>query len=86
MDGSNSKRSCKWHPEQEQLFLDLLSQPEYRPIGGDGDGRMERELEARWTSPLEALRDQNARLAERLQTSSGLKSMMDFDVKVLMRK
>jgi hypothetical protein len=86
MDESNSKRSRKWHPEQEQLFLDLLSRPEYRPIGGDGDGRMERKLEALWTPLLEAFKQQNATLAERLQKSSGMKPKMDFDVKVLMRK
>jgi hypothetical protein len=30
-----------------KLLLDLLVLPEYKPIGGDGDGEMERKEEVR---------------------------------------
>jgi hypothetical protein len=33
------------------MYLDLLILPEFKPIGGDGDGVMERKEEARW-APL----------------------------------
>jgi hypothetical protein len=35
------KSGRKWHLEQEKLFVELMSLPEYKPIGGEGDGVME---------------------------------------------
>jgi hypothetical protein len=41
------KSGRKWHPEQEKLFVELVSLPEYKPIGGEGDGVMERKGDTR---------------------------------------
>jgi hypothetical protein len=42
MSKPGPKTSRKWHPQQEELLLKLLSMPEFNPIGGEGDGVMER--------------------------------------------
>jgi hypothetical protein len=52
MSAVASKGSRKWHPHQENLFEDHLFGLECRPIGGNGNGVMEREVEARWTPLL----------------------------------
>jgi hypothetical protein len=51
MSTTVGKSNRKWHPEQEKLFVELLSLPEYKPIGGGGDGVMERKQDTRW-APL----------------------------------
>jgi hypothetical protein len=35
-DGATSR----WRLEQEQLLLDILSEQELKPIGGESDGRV----------------------------------------------
>jgi hypothetical protein len=40
MSTTVEKSSRKWHPEQEKLFVELISPLEYKPIGGEGDGFM----------------------------------------------
>jgi hypothetical protein len=86
MSATASKGSRKWHPEQEKLFLKCLCRPEFRPIGGDGDGVMERKVEARWMPILVYFETENGRLAERESTTSGLRLKHNFDLKMLQRK
>jgi hypothetical protein len=63
----------KWHPEQEKLFVELLSLPEYKPIGGSGDGVMERRQDTCWAPLLSRLSSENAVLvAGQRKTASGL--------------
>jgi hypothetical protein len=51
MASTEPVHSRKWNVDQESLFLELLVMPEFKPIGGDGDGIMERKDEVRW-APL----------------------------------
>jgi hypothetical protein len=53
MSTNVEKSSRKWHPEQETHFLSLVSRPEYKLVGEDGDGVMERKLQAWWEPLLE---------------------------------
>jgi hypothetical protein len=55
MSKPGSESSRKWHPQQEELFLYLLSKAEFRLIGGKGDGVMERKDHARWAPLLSAI-------------------------------
>lgn len=80
------KSSRKWHVEQEKLFLDLLIKHEYKPIGGLGDGVMERKEEARWGPLLERFLKDNQELASTWKTFSSLALKQDFDIKMLKRK
>jgi hypothetical protein len=59
MSAVASKGSRKWHPDQERLLLECLIRPELRPIGGDGDGVMERKVDARWMPLLEYFEKEN---------------------------
>jgi hypothetical protein len=86
MSAVSSKGSRKWHPDQERLLFECLIRPEFKPIGGDGDGVMERKVEARWMPLLEYFEKENGKLAERLSTACGLRPKLDFDVKILQRK
>jgi hypothetical protein len=47
MSTTAAKSSRKWHPEQEKLFMETLSLPGYKRIGGDADGVMERKVDTR---------------------------------------
>jgi hypothetical protein len=81
----NSSR--KWHPDQEKLFLSLLSRPEYKPVGGDGDGVMERKLQARWEPLLECfVKENQALLAKQRKTAQGLGFLQEFNVKGIQSK
>jgi hypothetical protein len=81
------KSSLKWHPEQEKLFLELLSLPKYKPICGDGDGVMERKAQARWEPLLACFLGENRRLlAKQPKTPRGLGFREDFNVKGIQSK
>jgi hypothetical protein len=55
MEASARKTSRKWHPDQEKLFLEHIVRSEFKPIGGQGDGVMERKVEARWVLQVDGL-------------------------------
>lgn len=80
------KSSRKWHAEQEKLFSNPLIKPDYKPIGGMGDGVMERKEEARWGPLLECFMKDNQELASQCKTFSSLALKQDFYVKILKRK
>jgi hypothetical protein len=86
MEASACKTSRKWHPDQEKLFLEHLVRPELKPIGGEGDGVMERKVEARWVPLLQEFRAANPLLVERLPNTCGLGLKVIVDVKTLQRK
>jgi hypothetical protein len=87
MSTTVEKSSRKWHPEQEKLFLELLSLPKYKPIGGDGDGVMERKAQARWEPLLACFLGENRRLlAKQPKTARGLGFREDFHVKGIQSK
>jgi hypothetical protein len=54
--------SRKWHAKQEELFLEFLSMPEFKPKGGKGDGIMERKDQARWAPLLAAFSEKVVQL------------------------
>jgi hypothetical protein len=80
------KASRKWHIDQEKLFLDLLCLPEFKPIGGNGDGVMERKMYTRWAPLLERFNQDNAALCEGRQTTTKMGFKSDFDEGMLKRK
>jgi hypothetical protein len=87
MSATVEKSNRKWHPEQEKLFLGLLSRLEYKPVGGDGDGVMERKLQARWEPLLECFVTENqALLAKQPKTARGLGLRQEFNVKGIQSK
>jgi hypothetical protein len=86
MSKPGPESSRKWHPQQEELFLELLTKPEFRPIGGKGDGVMERKDHARWGPLLSAFSEGVAHLNANLTTSAGKSLKSEFDVPMLKRK
>jgi hypothetical protein len=72
MPSQPAQESRKWHFSQEKCFLDILCLPEFKPIGGDGDGVMERKDVARWTPLLERFSNENAQLVATASTSTNL--------------
>jgi hypothetical protein len=71
-----SKGSRKWHPDQEELLLECLIRTEFRFIGGDGNGVMERKAEARWMRLPEYFLKEDGKLAESLFTACELSQAM----------
>jgi hypothetical protein len=64
-----------------------LCDPMFMPIGGEGDGQMERKVERRWGPLLAAFKSENAKLASSvLQTHSGMRLKSDFNEKALQQK
>jgi hypothetical protein len=86
MPSQPAQESRKWHFSQEKCFLDILCLPEFKPIGGDGDGVMERKDVARWTPLLERFSNENAQLVATASTSTNVQLKTTFDVKMLQRK
>jgi hypothetical protein len=86
MTATASKASRKRHPEQEKLFFKCLCRPEFRPIGGGGDGVMERKVEARWMPLLVYFETEDGKLAERESTTCSLRPKNDLYLKMLQRK
>jgi hypothetical protein len=41
MPSQPAQESRKWHFSQEMLFLDILVLPQFKPIGGEGNGVIE---------------------------------------------
>jgi hypothetical protein len=87
MSTTVEQSSRKWHSEQEKLFVELISLPEYKPIGGEGDGVMERKADTRWAPLLSRFCEENqALVAGERKTPRGLAFEEDFSVKGLMSK
>jgi hypothetical protein len=87
MSTTIEKSSRKWHPEQEKLFVELLSLPEYKTIGGSGDGVMERKQDTRWAPLLARLSLENEGLvAGQHKRASGLGCKEGFNIKGLISK
>jgi hypothetical protein len=76
----------KWTVDQEKMFLELLVLPEFKPIGGDGDGVMERKDEARWAPLLARFLAENKHLVTRAAEDGRKRLKLDFDVGMLKRK
>jgi hypothetical protein len=72
MEAAARKTSRTLHLDQEKLFLEHIVRSEFKPIGGQGDGVMERKAEAQWGPLLEAFRAANSLLVERLSTKCGV--------------
>jgi hypothetical protein len=86
MAASEPRGTRKWSADQEKMYLDLLVFPEFKPIGGDGDGVMERKEEALW-APLQArFLAANESLVARAASDGGKRVKMDFDVAMMKRK
>jgi hypothetical protein len=60
--------------------------PEFKPVGGEGDGVMERKEATRWTPMLARFLKVNARLVPHDTTSTKMPLKATFDTKVLGRK
>jgi hypothetical protein len=58
--------SLNWHPEQEKVLLELLSEYDLMPMDGKGDGQMERKLEAVWKPLLPLFIEKNTALCKHL--------------------
>jgi hypothetical protein len=87
MSTTVEKSSRKRHPEQEKLFVELLSLPDYKPIGGSGDGVMERKQDTRWAPLLARFSLENEVLvAGQRKTASGLGFKEVFNIKKLISK
>jgi hypothetical protein len=87
MSTTAEKSSRKRHPEQEKLFLNLLSRPEYKLVGEDGDGVMERKLQAWWEPLLECfVTDNQAVLAKQPKTARGLGFQQELNVNGIQSK
>jgi hypothetical protein len=82
MSPNADKASVRWHPDQEELFLELLSLPQYKPVGGNSDGMMGRKVETVWEPLLQRFSSANESLRAG-QTSTGLQMETDFTAKVL---
>jgi hypothetical protein len=81
------KASVRWHELQEVLFANLLCMPEFKPIGGDGDGVMARMVEKVWQPLLDKFLEENEKLVARAQTTStGLSLKKEFNIKTLKKK
>jgi hypothetical protein len=81
------KASKRWHEDQEEIFVRLLCMPQYKPIGGDGDGVMARKVEQVWQPLLDRFLEENEKLmARELTTSTGLSMKTDFNVKTSKKK
>jgi hypothetical protein len=70
MSKPGSESSRRWHPQQEELTLELLSKAEFRPIGGKGDGVIERKDHARWAPLLSVFSEGVAQFNANLTTSA----------------
>jgi hypothetical protein len=86
MASTEPVHSRKWTVDQESLFLELLVIPEFKPIGGDGDGIMERTDEVRWAPLLARFQAENKQLVMRAAADGGKCLKMDFDIGMLKRK
>jgi hypothetical protein len=87
MSTTADKSSRKWHPEQEKLFVELLSLPDYKPIGGSGDGVMERKQDTRWAPLLARFSLENEGLvAGERKKASGLGFKEGFNIMGLIIK
>jgi hypothetical protein len=71
MAASEPIGSRKWSADQEKMYLDLLILSEFKPIGGDGDGVMERKAEARWAPILARFLAANESLVARAASDEG---------------
>jgi hypothetical protein len=81
------RSSSKWHCEQKKVFMKLLCDLMFMPIGGEGDGQMERKVERRWGPLLAVFKSENAKLARSvLQIHSGMRLKSDFNEKALQQK
>jgi hypothetical protein len=67
-------------------WLRNLSEYDVMPIGGKGDGQMERKLEAVWKPLLPLFIEKNTALCQHLSTTTGKKFKSDFDAAPLARK
>jgi hypothetical protein len=85
MSSNADKSSVRWHPDQEKLFLELLSLPQYKRIGRDSDGMMGRKVETVWEPLLQRFSSTNEGLRAG-QTSTGLQMKTDFTAKALRQK
>jgi hypothetical protein len=81
-----AQESRNWHFYQEKRFLDILVLPQFKPIGSDGDGVMERKDVMRWTPLLGQFLNENAQLVATDTTSTNLPLKTTFDVKMLQSK
>jgi hypothetical protein len=78
MEGSDTTGSRKWSADQDEMFLDLLALPEFKPIGGDGDGVMQRKEEARWAPLLARFLAANETLVARAAENGGKREKNEF--------
>jgi hypothetical protein len=61
--------------------------PQYKPIGGDGDGVMARKVEQVWQPLLDRfLKEKEKLMAREVTTSTGLLMKTDFNVKTFKKK
>jgi hypothetical protein len=86
MSTTVEKSSRKGHPEQEKLFLSLLSRPEYKLVGEDGDGVMERKLQAWWEPLLECFVTYNQAVLAKQPKTRGLGFQQELNVKGIQSK
>jgi hypothetical protein len=70
----------------EKLFLNLLVLPDFKPIGGDGDGVMERKDDARQAPLLARFQAASKLLIAYALERGGKRLNVDFDVGILKRK
>jgi hypothetical protein len=65
-----AQESRNSHFSQGKLLLDIIILPQIKPIGGIGDGVMERKDIMRWTPLLEQFLNENAQLVSTDSTST----------------
>jgi hypothetical protein len=87
MSSKGDKACARWHPDQEKIFLDILSIPRFKPVGGDADGTMGRKVELIWEPLLHRFMEENGQLSgSNHATSTGLGMKCDFSAKALQQK